>query len=120
MKSLLLFCFCVSCFVIHSQEESHLQGQAIVTDENAVSLAANAVQSAALEVEVFPNPSQGDLTIQGKSGSTVTVYSASGIYVGTWVIGQEEKVSLEDLTTGSYVCAVELEGTRCIKRFVVL
>ena len=113
-----LFCFCLQSLI--AQEEQHLQGSTALFGNNHVLQASNTVQASVLEVTVFPNPSNGKLTIEGKEGSTVTVYSASGVYVGTWMISAEGKVSLEDLTTGSYVCSVELLGTRCMKRFVVL
>ena len=121
MKTFILLSFFIIGLNVIAQEESHLQGSDQgIQENNAVVLASNTVHASVLEVEVFPNPSAGQLTVEGKNGSTVTVYSTSGIYVGTWVIGAEEKISLEDLTTGSYICAVELEGARCVKRFVVL
>lgn len=121
MKTVIILSFFMLSLHVLAQEESHLQGSDQgIQEDNAVALASNAVQASVLEVEVFPNPSEGQLTVEGKNGSTVTVYSASGIYLGTWIIGAEGKISLEDLTTGSYICAVELEGARCVKRFVVL
>lgn len=120
MKTISLFAALLAFFCVHAQEQSHLQGSSVDSPTNDITQVSNAVQASALEVSVFPNPSKGNLTIGGKEGSTVTVYSASGIYVGTWIIGAEESVSLEDLTTGSYICSVERDGVRCMKRFVVL
>jgi hypothetical protein len=120
MKTTLLFTTLLFCSLLHAQEEKHLQGTTDSMTDNGIIQVSNSVQAAILEVRVFPNPSKGELTIEGKEGSTITIYSVSAIYVGTWLIGQEGKVPLNDLTSGSYICSVELEGNRCMKRFVVL
>jgi hypothetical protein len=120
MKTISLFAAILSFICVYSQEQSHLQGSTIEGHDNDILKISNAVQASALEVSVFPNPSEGNLTIEGKEGSIVTVYSTSGIYVGTWIIGAGGRVSLEDITTGSYICSVERDGSRCMKRFVVL
>jgi hypothetical protein len=58
--------------------------------------------------------------VKGKEGSVVTLYSLSGTYVGTWIINAEEKVAITDLPEGSYLCSLNNNGTRVVKRFVVL
>jgi len=120
MKTISLFAALFTFFCVHAQEQSHLQGSSVDSPNNVILQVSYAVQASALEVSIFPNPSKGKLTIEGKEGSTVTVYSTSGIYVGAWIIGAEDSVSLEDLTSGSYICSIERDGTRCVKRFVVL
>ena len=120
MKTTLLFTSVLCCLFLHAQEERHLQGTTDSMTNNTILQVSNTIQAAVLEVRVFPNPAKGELTIEGKEGSTITIYSASGIYVGTWVIGVEGKVPINDLTTGTYICSVELDGNRSMKRFVVL
>jgi hypothetical protein len=108
------------CFAVNAQEKEHLKGASHEVNQNTLHRISNTVQSSVLEVRVFPNPSHGELSIEGKTGSMVTVYTTSGIYVGTWTIDVEEKLSLSELPSGSYVCAVSMDGLRCVKRFVVL
>ena len=120
MKTTLLFTSVLCCSLMHAQEERHLHGTADSITDNTILRVSNTVQAAILEVRVFPNPSKGEFTIEGKAGSTLTISSVSGIYVGTWVIGPEGKVPINDLTSGSYICSAELEGHRCMTRFVVL
>lgn len=120
MKRILVVLIASLSLTAKAQEQGHLQGNPPGEEENAVLTAANTVQASVLEIEVFPNPSRGELTVEGKEGSVITVYSSSGIYVGTWMIGPEERVNLQDLSVGSYICSVENNGLRSLKRFVVL
>ncbi|MCE2711088.1 MAG: T9SS type A sorting domain-containing protein [Cryomorphaceae bacterium] len=117
MKSL-PFLFLFFSFLGLSQEDEHLKGTLNDRELNGVIVASN--KANVIDVEVYPNPSEGDLSITAREGATVTIYSASGIYVGTWIVGTEGKVFLEDLTQGTYICSV-LGGTeKSIKKFVVL
>ncbi|MEY4604234.1 MAG: Secretion system C-terminal sorting domain [Bacteroidota bacterium] len=107
--------FSITCF---SQEDEHLKGSANQLESNGIYSANNL--AGVLKVEVFPNPTEGDLSISAAEGSTVTVYSSSGIYVGTWSVGPEGKVFLKDLSQGTYICSVLTGMEKSVKKFVVL
>lgn len=103
-----------------SQEDQHLEGQVKDKEMNGIDKISELVAGSVLAVEVYPNPSDGNVFVTGKAGSTVTLYSLSGTYVGTWIINAEEKVAITDLPEGSYLCSLNNNGTKVVKRFVVL
>lgn len=121
MKVYVLMGCLVFTGVIRAQEEKHLEGTLTGTESiNAIEEVSQKRVELDLEVLAYPNPTNGKLFVEGLSGSTVTIYSVAGIYVGTWVIGEERKVEINDLTTGTYVCKV-LNGTdQVIRKIVVL
>ena len=92
MKKGLMACALCLSTIAFAQEEQHLQGSSTEAKEqtNEIFKMTNRIESAAVVVRVFPNPSSGDFTIVGPEGSQVTVYSDLGTYVGTWSIGAEE------------------------------
>jgi hypothetical protein len=120
-RVVLLVCVFVSIGVL-AQEENHLKGE-VMNEEgsvNAIEGLSQKVASLTMEVNVYPNPSQGQVIVEGGEGSTVTVYSSEGTYVGTWLIGTTGKTEITDLPQGAFICTVQ-EGTlRTVKRIVVL
>lgn len=104
---------------VFSQEKEHLGSSEIKPSEsNEIEDVLNKRQ--ALEVNIYPNPSKGVISIEAKEGASISIYSASGTYVGTWVVGPENKLVIEDLPQGSFVCSI-LEGeSRSIKKLVIL
>ena len=120
MKTLLTAVVLMVAMNAVSQEERHLEGQVKDKEMNGIDKVSELVAGSVLEVEVYPNPSDGNVFVKGKEGSVVTLYSLSGTYVGTWIINAEEKVAITDLPEGSYLCSLNNNGTRVVKRFVVL
>ena len=115
LLTFLFLFFASKCF---SQEEEHLKGSANQIESNGVFSVSSL--SSVLQVEVYPNPAEGDFSIIAPEGATVTIYSSSGIYVGTWNVGPEGKVFLEDLSRGSYICSVMVGAEKSVKKVVVL
>jgi myo-inositol-hexaphosphate 3-phosphohydrolase len=103
-----------------AQEQNHLKGTEFATSPNAIEKVAETRQLMTFDVAVYPNPSQGNLFVEGQNGATVTVYSLEGTYVGTWEIGESGKVELTDLPQGSFVCSINFEEQRTMKKFIVL
>lgn len=120
MKTLLTAIVLMVAMNAVSQEDQHLEGQVKDREMNGIDKVSELVAGSVLEVEVYPNPSDGNVFVKGKEGSVVTLYSLSGTYVGTWIINAEEKVAITDLPEGSYLCSLNNNGTRVVKRFVVL
>ena len=122
MKRLvLLVCLLVARETI-AQEENHLKGEATKVEGsvNAIESLSQKVASMTMEVNVYPNPSQGQVIVEGGEGSTVTVYSSEGTYVGTWLIGSSGKTEITDLPQGAFMCTVQEGELRTVKRIVVL
>lgn len=108
-----------SCF---AQEENHLKGSQAkeIVIESSIEGISDKRESMEMEVSVYPNPSEGRIFVEGINGSSITVYSMEGTYVGTWLIGLEQKVEISDLPQGSYVCMISEGQNRISKKIVVL
>lgn len=105
-----------------AQEENHLKGAVKNEEISENSIKEVSQKRAQLEmlVAVYPNPSEGQLFIEGTAGSSVTIYSVEGTYVGTWVIGLDNKVEITDLPQGSFVCMIQEGNERVVKKIIVL
>jgi hypothetical protein len=114
---------CISISVTYyAQEQNHLKGTEFENSPNSNSIQEIAEKRKIMELDVavYPNPSQGNLFVEGESGSVVTVYSLEGTYVGTWEIGELRKVEITDLPQGSFICSINYLEQRTLKKFVVL
>lgn len=105
-----------------AQEQNHLKGTEMESSpySNSIEQVAETRQLMTYDVAVYPNPSQGNLFVEGQNGAKVTVYSLEGTYVGTWEIGENGKVELTDLPQGSFVCSITFQEQRTMKKFIVL
>jgi hypothetical protein len=121
MKAIMCVLVVVLQFGLSAQESEHLSGSAIESKEtNEIQAARSVVEHAMSEVKVYPNPSEGNIFIQGKVGSNCTIYTMAGTYIGTWVIGLEGTVAIQDLGVGMYVATVQEENVRIQHKFIVL
>ena len=115
---------CALCLTtaVFAQEEQHLNGSSIEAKEqtNEIMKISNRVESSEVDVRVFPNPSTRNFTIVGPEGAQVTVYSDLGTYVGTWMIGSDGGVLMEQMPSGVFICTVLAGGERHVRRVVVL
>lgn len=114
-------CLCLlvtgSCF---TQEEKHLQGAQANEEKRGNEILDVSEKRNVMEISVYPNPSDGNFVVEGHEGTSVTIYSAEGIYVGTWLIGEGQKVEITDLPQGAFICTIT-EGTqRTIKKILVI
>lgn len=80
----------------------------------------NRKQQMEIEVSVYPNPTHGNLYIDGADGTKVIIYSLEGTYIGTWLIGSSGKVEITDLPIGTFICELHNNETLIRKRIVVL
>lgn len=70
-------------------------------------------------VNVYPNPSEGDIHINAPTGAICSVYSQKGTYVGTWET-REGGLDLLGMPTGSYILIIKQEEMKTTKRFIIL
>ena len=105
-----------------AQEEKHLQGNITnaVGSENKIIELLEKREVLEMEVAIYPNPSEGNFFIEGHEGASVTLYSSEGTYVGTWIIGEGQKIEITDLPQGSFICTINEGTTRTIKKIVVI
>lgn len=105
-----------------AQEENHLKGavQTEGSSVNPIEELSQKVASLAMEVQVYPNPSRGEVSVEGEEGATITIYSSEGTYVGTWLIGPSGRTDVSDLPMGTFLCTISKGEYRTMKRIVVL
>lgn len=105
-----------------AQEEKHLQGSTANEEvgENAITELSQKRVVLEMEVAVYPNPSEGNLFVEGHNGTSVTIYSAEGTYVGTWLIGEGQKVEITDLPQGTFICTITEGTNRTIRKILVI
>lgn len=121
MKVLVLMVCLLVAGSSFAQEEKHLEGtKEEESSSNAIFETAQKRAKMETVIAVYPNPSQGNLFIEGNEGSIITVNSIEGTYVGTWIIGAENKVEITDLPLGSFLCTINDGEIRTVKRILVL
>lgn len=122
MKGLVLMVCVLAAGCSFSQEEKHLEGTKEAEESASNAIFETAQKRAKMEtvIAVYPNPSKGNLFIEGNEGSIITVNSIEGTYVGTWIIGTEQKVEITDLPLGSFLCTINDGEIRTVKRILVL
>ena len=120
-KGLMVYAMCLTTMAF-AQEEQHLQGSSIEAKEqtNEIIKMYKRVESSEVDVRVYPNPSSGNFTIVGPEGAQVTVYSDLGTYIGTWVIGPEGNVFMDQMPSGVFICTVLASGVRHVRRVIVM
>jgi hypothetical protein len=122
MKKGMMMCVLCLTTMAYTQEEQHMKGSSIEAKEqtNEILKISNRVESVDGDVRVFPNPSSGNFTIVGPEGSQVTVYSDLGTYVGTWMIGSDGGVLMEQMPSGVFICTVLVGTERHVRRVIVM
>ncbi|MDR6406466.1 MULTISPECIES: T9SS type A sorting domain-containing protein [Chryseobacterium] len=87
-----------------------------VKDSNVV-LAANEVKSSKKELNIYPNPTNGPLTIKTEANEKLEVYSQSGQLVKTIEAKKgETETDISELPTGNYLIKSSSESYKIIKK----
>ncbi|ALR31605.1 secretion protein [Chryseobacterium sp. IHB B 17019] len=87
-----------------------------VKDSNVV-LAANEVKSSKKELSIYPNPTNGPLTIKTEANKKLEVYSQSGQLVKTIEAKKgETETDISELPTGNYLIKSSSESYKIIKK----
>ena len=71
-----------------------------------------------IAVRMFPNPSNGQVTIQAAAGARVTVYNTLGSVVASHTVSNDQ-LSLNLSTAGVYLVKVEASGVSTINKLIV-
>ncbi|MCH9660443.1 MAG: T9SS type A sorting domain-containing protein, partial [Bacteroidetes bacterium] len=91
--------------------------------DNCDVLAANDFESNLNEVSIYPNPSQGLLTISNNRGAvleTVSVYSLDGRLLSELETSETSTVNIEHLANGAYVVMISFEGDSNLYNKIVI
>jgi hypothetical protein len=106
--------------IAFGQESQHLEGANQSKSENDVIRIKEVREGLEMEVNVYPNPSNGLIYLEGLPGTTITIYSSQGVYVGTWVIDSGKHITTAELPQGSFLCVLSNGDKQVTKRVVVL
>lgn len=120
MKTQVILFLLMVTTIAFGQESQHLQGTNQLQTENDVMRIKDVREAFEMEVKVYPNPSEGTVFFEGLPGTTFTIYSAQGLYVGTWVIEPGLRIVSADLSQGSFICLMTSGERQLTKRIVVL
>jgi hypothetical protein len=122
MRGLVVFLCVLATGCSFAQVEKELESPGFNGEIVKNEILEVAKKRAELEVvlSVYPNPSFGNICIEGYEGSLVTIHSAAGTYVGSWKITEDKKLTIMDLPSGSFVCLIDDGQIQTIKRIVVL
>ena len=75
-------------------------------------------------VNVFPNPGNGNIVITAAPdmiGSTVTMFTASGMKVTTWrITGRRQQFNFTKLAVGMYSLLIQQGETSILKQIVII
>ena len=75
-------------------------------------------------VNVFPNPGNGNIVITAAPdmiGSTVTMFTASGMKVTTWrITGRRQQFNFTKLAVGMYSLLIQQGETSILKQIVIM
>ena len=120
MKNAILLMCVVATGSCLAQEENHLKGSN--SNEFIKTNAIEIVQERRLQMDVsmYPNPSDGNVFIETKENSTITIYSISGTYVGTWKMETNSRIEITELPIGSYLCVISNENVSVTKKLMVI
>lgn len=73
------------------------------------------------QVRVYPNPSNGILSIKGAEGADVSIYNLTGKKVASFNHLVSENINLSNLCNGMYILNIEFKGhTRIVKKITIL
>lgn len=71
------------------------------------------------DIKVYPNPTQGHLSISGVTNASVTLYSASGSQISTYDNYNGEAISLAAYPKGIYIARIQTDELSVTRRIVV-
>ena len=72
------------------------------------------------EVSMFPNPTNGQITIYGASHSNITVFASNGILVRSINDFTGISLNLSDLQKGVYILNIQREDNTVVRKKIVL
>lgn len=122
MKGLMIVLLVVLSNAAIAQENEHIKGNELGTSSESNSILRVSSLRNALEVDVlaYPNPSNGNITVNAPERSVLTLYQDNGVYVGTWNVDHTGKVEMADLPSGMLILTIVKDTERVVKKVVVL
>jgi|GEM_PF-6093297 len=89
------------------------------TNTNRIREVAELRESFLFNTAVYPNPSQGAITIEGPEGSEVDLIDEAGRLMMTLKIGLEAKLEVTGMSTGIYMLRFRSDEGALTRRLIV-
>jgi hypothetical protein len=86
---------------------------------NRIREVAELRESFLFNTAVYPNPSQGSITIEGPEGSEIDLIDESGRLMMTMKIGVESKLEVTGMSTGVYMLRFRSDEGALTRRLIV-
>ena len=73
-----------------------------------------------ISVNIYPNPTQGEITLEGEGLNHVRIVNAYGQTVyNAKVEGEQVRIDLSNMAKGIYMMHIEAEGGQAVRKIVV-
>ena len=100
--------------------EYHFDGQICVSEPVYASCEVTNVNETNCAVNIFPNPTQGEVTVECENLSHVRIVNAYGQTVyNADVEGQQVRIDLSQMAKGIYMMHIEANGGQAVRKIVV-
>ena len=100
--------------------EYHFDGQVCVSDPVYASCEVTNVNETSCAVSLFPNPTKGEITLEGEGIQSVRIVNAFGQTVyNAKVEGNQARIDLSQMAKGVYMMHIEAEGVQAVRKIVV-
>jgi hypothetical protein len=100
--------------------EYHFDGQICVSEAVYATVEVTEVSETSRTVSLYPNPTQGEITLEGEGLSHVRVVNAYGQTVyNANIEGEQVRIDLSQMAKGVYMMHIEANGGQTIRKIVV-
>ena len=100
--------------------EYHFDGQICVSEPVYASCEVTNVNETSCAVNIFPNPTQGEVTVECENLSHVRIVNAYGQTVyNANVEGNQVRIDLSQMPKGIYMMHIEANGGHAVRKIVV-
>jgi len=100
--------------------EYHFDGQICVSEPVYASCEVTNVNETNCAVNIFPNPTQGEVTVECENLSHIRIVNAYGQTVyNAAVEGQQIRIDLSQMAKGIYMMHIEANGGQAVRKIVV-
>jgi hypothetical protein len=100
--------------------EYHFDGQICVSEAVYATVEVTEVSETSCTVSLYPNPTQGEITLEGEGLSHVRVVNAYGQTVyNANIEGEQVRIDLSQMPKGIYMMHIEANGGQTIRKIVL-
>ena len=100
--------------------EYHFDGQVCVSEAVFATVEVTSLNETSGAVSLYPNPTSGEVTLEGEGIQNVRIVNAYGQTVyNAKVQGEQVRIDLSEMAKGIYMMHIEADGGQAIRKIVV-